>query len=105
MTGDCSFRRVGREEELSHVVIRRELSGFRELWHPVGGRMQGTGTGLGFCNLSLSQSVLQAWLGVMGETVPLLHWSLAQRGVRGVGSGGNSVLRNLILHREPTLEW
>lgn len=67
--GDCSFWQVGREEELSLVVIRRD-SGFRKLWHPVEGRMQGTGTGLGFCNLSLSQSVLQAWLGVTGGTVP-----------------------------------
>lgn len=36
---------VGSEEELSCFVIRRHLSGFRKLWHPVGGRMQGQGQG------------------------------------------------------------
>lgn len=49
---------VGTGKALSCFVFKRDLFGFRELWHPVGERMQGAGAGLGFCNLSLSQSVL-----------------------------------------------
>lgn len=75
------FSRVGARKKLSCFVFKRDLFGFRELWHPVAGRMQGAGTGLGFCNLSLSQSVPQAWLGVRGEAVLLLRWSLTQWGV------------------------
>lgn len=72
---------VGMGKELSCFVFKSDLFGFRELWHPVRGRMQGAGARLGFCNLSLSQSVPQAWLGVRGEAVLLLRWSLAQWGV------------------------
>lgn len=87
---------VGREKKLSCFVIRRDLSGFRKLWHPVGGRMQGAGAGR-FCNLSLSQCYFSGWLGVRGGAVILLCWSLAQWGWRPD--------RNLTLDREPMLGW
>lgn len=66
----------GDREELSRFALKRDrsvrlnirsLSGFRELWHHkrTGGRGKG-GAGLGFCRLSLSLYIPQAWLGAGG---------------------------------------
>lgn len=97
---------VGREEELSSFAIRRKmsttlktrLSGFRKLWHLMGVRMQETGAGLGFCNLSLSQSLPQAWLGVRrrGQFSCSLVLSSVGRWCPN---------RNLALARESKLGW
>lgn len=50
----------------------------QEALAPSGGQDAGDGAGLGFCNLSLSQSVPQAWLGLGGGGGSPAHWSLAQ---------------------------
>jgi hypothetical protein len=75
-------------KQLSSFVTRRDisttlrvisLSGFKKLWHHIGGRMQEAGAGLGFCNVSLSWCVPQAWPGAgRGGRPP--SWSIAQLG-------------------------
>lgn len=95
----------GDREELSHFALKRDrsvrlnirsLSGFRELWHHkrTGGRGKG-GAGLGFCRLSLSLYIPQAWLGAGGGgggcSPP--SWSLALWG-RGILKGNFVGLRS-----------
>lgn len=83
---------------MSTTLKIRRLSGFKKLWHRVGVRMQERGAGLGFRNLSLSQSVPQAWLGAKRRgqfSCSLVHSSV----------GRWCPDRNLALDREPKLGW